>query len=98
MNFLSNFKLLTAAIMGMVAVVSVCFGLNNYVAKDAELQLVAMRLDQKIISDNIRSLQQQIWDLELYYQKMGKPIPPHIQRQIKQMREQIRELKQKINN
>lgn len=110
MNFLGNFKLLTAAIMGLVAVVSVCFALNGYVAKDAEVKaleaelnsellLVGQRLDQKIIADDIRRIQQQIWDLELYYKKIGKPIPPHVEMQIKKMRDDInrltRQLKQK---
>jgi hypothetical protein len=98
MKFLTDFKLLTGAIMGIVAVVSVCFALNNYVAKDAELQLVAMRLDQKIIQDNIRSLQQQIWDLELYYKKIGKPIPPHIELQIRQMKSEIDRLRQLLKS
>jgi hypothetical protein len=98
MKFLTDFKLLTGAIMGIVAVVSVCFALNNYVAKDAELQLVAMRLDQKIIQDNIRNLQQQIWDLELYYKKIGKPIPPHIELQIRQMKSEIDRLRQLLKS
>lgn len=51
-------------------VVTVCImvgmvvGALNYLAKASDLQLVEMRLDQKIVSDQIMQLQQRIWQLQ----------------------------------
>ena len=39
----------------------------DWVAKDADLQLVEYRLDQKIQNDQIYDIQQQIWQLEDRY-------------------------------
>ena len=39
----------------------------DYFAKSSELQLVSMRLEQKIKSDKVWQIQQQIWQLEDRY-------------------------------
>ena len=55
-------------IIGLVVAVFVMIGMIvgalNYLAKASELQLVEMRLDQKIVSDQIFQLQERIWQLE----------------------------------
>ena len=55
---------IASAIVLLAGLVSVCFGVNSYFAKSAELELVGMRLDQKILMDRFRNVQQRIWDLE----------------------------------
>ncbi len=56
------------AIPGAIAVLAggLCAA-NSYVAKDVELQKVAGRLDEKIRSDQIYSVQQQIWQMDDRY-------------------------------
>ena len=65
------------------------------VTKD-QIQLVAARLDQKIVNDNIRYIQQRIWDIQMYYQKMGQLIPPEVQQQINKMEYDIKMLMQQL--
>ena len=61
-----------------------------------QIQLVASRLDQKIVNDNIRYIQQRIWDIQMYYQKMGQLIPPEVQQQINKMEYDIKMLMQQL--
>lgn len=49
-----NRKELVEYIIALMALVSMIFGANAYLAKASDLELTQMRLDQKIISDAIR--------------------------------------------
>ena len=51
---------MTIAIFVMVGMI---IGALNYLAKASDLQMVAMRLDQKIVTDQIMQVQQRIWQL-----------------------------------
>jgi len=45
-------------------IIGTAFGLENYFAKQRDVELVAMRLEQKIVSDKLYDLQNQIFKLE----------------------------------
>lgn len=103
MKFLTNIKVVTAAIMGLVAVIGVGIAINNHYAKAcdveevyAELMLTAQRLDEKIVYDDIRRMQQYIRELEMYYKKMGQPVPPDVELQIKRMQDEINRLNRSL--
>ena len=51
-------------VIAFCVIVGMIVGALNYLAKASDLQLVEMRLDQKIVSDQILQLQQRIWQLE----------------------------------
>ena len=55
-------------IIGLVIAVFVMIGMIvgalNYLAKASDLQMVEMRLDQKIVGDQVFQLQERIWQLE----------------------------------
>jgi len=51
-------------IVAICVLVGMIVGGLNYLAKASDLQLVEMRLDQKIITDQIFQFQQRIWQLE----------------------------------
>ena len=51
-------------IVAVLVIIGMVVGALNYLAKASELQLVEMRLDQKIVSDQIMQLQQRIWQLQ----------------------------------
>lgn len=50
--------------IGIVAILSILLGAMNYFAKADDLKLVELRLDQKIVSDQIQQTQQRMWMLE----------------------------------
>lgn len=50
--------------MGIIAILSIIFGTMNYFAKAEDLKLVELRLEQKIISDQLYQTQQRVWQLE----------------------------------
>ena len=51
-------------VIAVFVIVGMVVGALNYLAKASDLQLVEMRLDQKIMSDQIMQLQQRIWQLQ----------------------------------
>jgi len=53
-----------STIITFAAVVGIVFGAINYFATAADLQLVQLRLDQKIVSDQLFDVQRQVWALE----------------------------------
>lgn len=65
-------------------------------AANEQILLVSARLNQKIINDNIRAIQQRIWDMQMYYQKQNQPIPPEVQQQIRKMEYDIQQLKRQL--
>lgn len=60
----SKLKDSLGVIIALAAVISICLGSMNYFAKASELQMVQMRLDQKIVSDQAHDVQRQLWALE----------------------------------
>lgn len=51
-------------VIALCVMVSMIVGALNYLAKASDLQLVEMRLDQKIVSDQIHQIQERIWQLQ----------------------------------
>ena len=49
---------------GLIIVITATFGAVNYFATASEVQMVATRLDQKIMSDRINQIRQMMWMLE----------------------------------
>jgi len=85
---------IAGAIVLLGTLVTMCFAVNAYFAKDAEVQLLSMRLDNKIIQDQIYDLQKRIWALEDRYQ--GKQMPNYIRDEIRIMRKEIEDLNRKL--
>jgi len=84
MNWIQSgiaFTTLVAAVTGGV----------TYFAKDSDLKLVEMRLDQKIRNDQMYDIQMQLWKFEDRYE--GSPLSdwPH------EDRERYRQLKYRFN-
>ena len=61
---MSNIQKIIGIIVGMAAVVSICFGADAYFAKSARVAMVEKRLDQKIVQDQINYIQEQLWKIE----------------------------------
>lgn len=57
-------KAILEPIIALAAVVGIVLGGMAYFAKADDLQLVELRLDQKIVSDQVRQVQQRVWTLE----------------------------------
>jgi hypothetical protein len=55
------------SIIAVGVIIGMVFGAMSYFATAKELNLVDMRLDQKIVDDSIRATQRQIWQLEDRY-------------------------------
>jgi aspartate/glutamate racemase len=58
-------------IIALAAVIGIIMGGLSYFATAEDLRLVEMRLDQKIMSDQMSQVQQRIWTLE--DRNQGKP-------------------------
>jgi hypothetical protein len=88
------------AIGAVLVIIAMFFGAYQYVDNKYALakyvQLVEMRLDQKIEADNLENNQQRLWDLERKYGK--NPSDPDIDREMKELREIIEMQKEKLRN
>jgi hypothetical protein len=52
------------AFIALCVICGFAFGAVHYFAAAADLQLVELRLDQKIVNDAIRDIEQRIWLIE----------------------------------
>ncbi len=59
--------------LGIIALIGASLGAVEYFAKASELQLVSLRLDQKINQDRCDWVQQRIWALDDRYDKRVMP-------------------------
>jgi len=64
-------KAILEPIIAVGVVVGLVLGALSFFATAEEVQLVQLRLDQKIVSDQQFTVQQQIWNLEERNQKYG---------------------------
>ena len=74
MNFVKSWKGVIAALIAVAFIVTSALAFDRYVAKDADLRLVELRLDQKIKDDKKDRLQdrkdqkqERIWNYEDRY-------------------------------
>lgn len=61
---MTKFKDYLGVIIALAAVVGTVSGGLSYFARASDLQLVQLRLDQKIVADQLWTVQQQIWAIE----------------------------------
>ena len=61
---MSKLKDYLGVIVTFAAVVGIVCGAMSYFAKASELELVQLRLEQKIVSDQVFDIQKQTWALE----------------------------------
>jgi len=81
---MNRLSLILSIILGFSTLVGAVVGVNEYFAKAADVELVSMRLEQKIAQDRCDWIQQRLWQLEDRY--CGKELPPSV-------REEYRKLK-----
>ena len=84
-----------AIIVGLATLAGMVLGADRYLAKEDDLRLVEYRLDQKIMSDECRNLQQRIWMFEDRYGTDESKYPPEIKREIREMRQRLQDIKEK---
>lgn len=85
---------IAGGIVGLAALVGLCFTSVNYFATAHDLQLVAERLDQKIVYDRINDLQKRVWMLEDRY-KDGS-MPREVRDEIRNLKREIEDLQRKL--
>ena len=73
-SFITSWKGIVAALMAAAFIATSVLAVDRYVAKDADLRLVAMRLDQKIqddkkdrLQDRKDRMQERVWNYEDRY-------------------------------
>ena len=75
-------------ILGIAISATVLFGIgwkvDSYYAKAAKLQLVEMRLDQKIKSDKRDFIQRRLWQLEDRYR--DRIMPPSVREEYRRLK------------
>lgn len=91
----SHMKGLAGGIVGIAALVGLCFTSVSYFATANDLKLVAERLDQKIVTDRINDLQKRIWMLEDRY-KDGS-MPNEVRDEIRSLKREIDDLQRKLS-
>jgi len=88
----------TFATFGSIVALAGSLGAGFYVvedryAKDRELQLVAARLDQKILADRIDQLEHRKWKLEDKYGPGCVKAPPVVKEACQQLKQRLEGLK-----
>ena len=82
-------------ILTVLALFTVLWKADKYVAHAEEMRLVEMRLDQKIDGDRANILQQQNWELKKEYKKKSMPVA--VEKEIMDNEEEIDKIKAKLN-
>jgi hypothetical protein len=88
-------------IVGLGIIIGMVIGTTTYFATAKDLKLVDMRLEQKIVNDNIRDTQQLMWQIENRYP--GQPdcttwSNPADRDQYRRYQQQLEELKLQREN
>lgn len=96
---MSKLKEYLGTIITFAAVVGLVLGALSYFATAEELQLVQLRLEQKIVADQQFTVQQQIWNLEERNAKSGSDCTrwpdERDRRQYKELKAQVEMLNEK---
>jgi len=96
---MSKLKDYFGLIIAFAATIGIVLGAVNYFAKASDVELVQLRLEQKIVSDQQFSVQQQIWNLEDRNRQYGtdcsKWPDERDRRQYKELKAQYDQLDQK---
>ena len=74
--------------LGIIALIGVSLGAVEYFAKASELQLVSLRLDQKISQDRCDWVQQRIWALDDRYDK--RVMPTTVKEEYRRLKAELR--------
>jgi len=74
------------AIIAVAGVISILFAANSYLAKAEDLRMVELRLDKKIISDDVNRIDQRIYIIKERHGENPKD---------KTIKEELRDLEQK---
>lgn len=61
---LKNWQTGIAIILSLASVAGLVFGFTTYFASASELRLTQLRLDQKIVTDQVMDVQKRMWALE----------------------------------
>jgi len=72
-----------------ITLVGALYAYDKAKADVKELQLVSMRLDQKILQDEIKFWQEQIINLKMNAMKLNRPLTPHEEKLILQYQNKI---------
>ena len=83
-------------ILAIVALFTLLWKADKYVAHADEMRLVEMRLDQKIDGDRAKILQQQNWELRKEYR--GKSMPVAVEKEIMENETEIGNIKAKLKS
>ena len=61
---MKKLQILIGTVIGICTLIGIVLATDGYVAKAKDLEMTNMRLDQKIIQDYTRDIQERIWRLE----------------------------------
>ena len=91
-------KTIVAVIAVLITLAGAFAGVNSYFAKASDLQLVALRLDQKILNDRYKAVQERIWNLEDRYGELCKTAPPEVKSEYRKLQLELKELERALKN
>jgi|GEM_PF-2807462 hypothetical protein len=93
-------KLAITAFGGFVAFSTAAYNGATFVdsryAHDADVTLIEMRLEQKILTDRSSQIQQRIWKIEDRYPDMSQA-PETVQEEYRQLKRELYSLDQELN-
>jgi hypothetical protein len=72
------------------------YGLDQRWAKAASVEQLSVRLEQKIIQDQMFAIQERIWKLEDRYKRPGMVCPPEIENEIRNLRQDLKMLELRL--
>jgi len=90
---MTNVQKIIGLVLGLAALIGLCFQLDRTYAKAEELVKVAKRLDQKIMADKAFNIRERIYQLERMYPKNP---PVQVQNEIRYLKQELRELDEKM--
>ena len=91
-----------SVILGLIISLTVIVGagakLDRRWAKADQLAMVEQRLDQKIIQDRIKAIQERLWRLQDKYGDMISNMPELIRDQYRRLMKEMKVLEDRFNN
>jgi hypothetical protein len=83
-------SLILGVLIGLGTLTGSVLAVNDYFAKAADLELVALRLEQKIQQDRCDYMQRRIWRLEDRYSGCVDKMPPSVREEFRKLKADYR--------
>ena len=90
-------QIITAIIVSGIGIYVSLHSLEGYFAKESEVKIIEVRLDQKILSDRVIALEERIWSIDDRYKTIDE-MPDPLRTEYRYLQQECSSSKEQLKN